>query len=285
MPVVIDKLNFTYNAKTAFRKEALVDINLCIEDGDYWALIGHTGSGKSTLVQHLNALIRIQSGQIRVNDISLAQKKIDFKRLRADVGMVFQYPEYQLFAETVYKDVAFGPHNLKLEKEEIDRRVRDAIRRVGLEFGAVAERSPFELSGGEKRRVAIAGVIAMCPRILILDEPTSGLDPAGKREILSLIKSLKEECSPTILMINHDMDEVAQNAGKVALLADGRLVKTGTPREVFCDHELLLGLGLDVPTVAKLRQALIGKGALIGADVLDEDELVREIIKGYKSKC
>lgn len=278
MPIVITNLGYTYNAKSAFKTAALSDINWRVEDGDYWAVIGHTGSGKSTLIQHLNALIRVQSGSITVDDIDITPKKIDFKRLRADVGMVFQYPEYQLFSETVYKDVAFGPKNLKLPEDEIDTRVRDAIRRVGLDFDYVAQRSPFDLSGGEKRRVAIAGVIAMTPKILILDEPTSGLDPSGKKEILALIKSLKAECSPTIIMINHDMDEVAENAEKVAVLAEGKLVMTGTPKEVFRRQSELIALGLDIPRVAKLRQTLIDGGKNISEDALTEDEIIKEIL-------
>ena len=184
MSIVVKNLNFVYNPKTPFEKHALVDVNLTVDDGDFLAVIGHTGSGKSTFIQHLNGLIKLQDGVINVDGIDLSLKKVDFKKLRGTVGMVFQYPEYQLFADTVYNDVAFGPKNLKLSKEEIDERVKEAISLVGLNFDYVSQKSPFELSGGEKRRVAIAGVIAMRPKILILDEPTAGLDPQGKKEIL-----------------------------------------------------------------------------------------------------
>jgi energy-coupling factor transport system ATP-binding protein len=284
MSIIIKNLNYVYNGKTAFRKEALSDITFDIEDGDFLAIIGHTGSGKSTLIQHFNALIKLQSGELIVDGINLGEKKIDYKRLRGIVGMVFQYPEYQLFSETVYKDVAFGPKNLGLPAEEIDRRVREAIELVGLDFDYVAERSPFELSGGEKRRAAIAGVIAMRPKILVLDEPTSGLDPRGKKEILDLIMHLKAECSPTIVMISHDMDEVSQFATKIAVLNEGRLEMLKSPREIFADAERLVALGLDVPKVARLRQLLTDSGVKIKADIITEDELVEEVLRQYKGK-
>ncbi|MCX4287538.1 MAG: energy-coupling factor transporter ATPase, partial [Clostridia bacterium] len=229
MSIVVKNLNFVYNPKSPFEKHALVDVNLTVDDGDFLAVIGHTGSGKSTFIQHLNGLIKLQDGVINVDGIDLSLKKVDFKKLRGTVGMVFQYPEYQLFADTVYNDVAFGPKNLKLSKEEIDERVKEAISLVGLNFDYVSQKSPFELSGGEKRRVAIAGVIAMRPKILILDEPTAGLDPQGKKEILGLVTKLRQTTSPTIIMINHDMNEVARYATKVAVFDMGSVVFAEPP--------------------------------------------------------
>ena len=198
MPIRIEHLNYVYNEKTSFATAALKDISLEIREGDFLGVIGHTGSGKSTLISHLNALTRIQSGVIFVDDIDLRPKKLDFKKLRSKVGMVFQYPEYQLFAETVYKDVAFGPENIKLPEEEIAVRVKEAIGLVGLDFDAVKDRSPFELSGGQMRRVALAGVIAMKPEYLVLDEPTAGLDPRGKTEIMQLVQSIARTCKSVI---------------------------------------------------------------------------------------
>ena len=213
MPIKVDNLNFVYDAKAVFKKEALKDITLSIEDGDFVAIVGSTGSGKSTLVTHFNGLIKLQHGSIFVDDIDLS-KKYDAKALRAKVGMVFQYPEYQLFADTVREDIAFGPKNLGLDDDEIQRRVDKAIKAVGLDKNEISEQSPFELSGGQMRRVAIAGVIAMKPEILILDEPTAGLDPKGKKDVMDLIVSLKKEMK-AVVMISHNMDEVAQYCNKV----------------------------------------------------------------------
>ena len=208
MPIAVRQLNFVYNPKTPYEKHALIDVNLEVNDGEFLCIVGHTGSGKSTFVQHLNALVPVQSGFVEVNglDLTLKKKKLRremLKQLRGQVGMVFQYPEYQLFASTVEADVAFGPQNMKLSKEEIDERTREAIASVGLDFDEVSGKSPFELSGGEKRRVALAGVLAMRPSVLVLDEPTAGLDPRGKKEILDLAVELRNNHGKTIVMISH----------------------------------------------------------------------------------
>lgn len=284
MSIVVKNLNFIYNPKSPFEKHALVDVNLTVDDGDFLAVIGHTGSGKSTFIQHLNGLIKLQDGVINVDGIDLSLKKVDYKKLRGTVGMVFQYPEYQLFADTVYNDVAFGPKNLKLSKEEIDERVKEAISLVGLNFDYVSQKSPFELSGGEKRRVAIAGVIAMRPKILILDEPTAGLDPQGKKEILGLVTKLRKTTSPTIIMINHDMNEVARYATKVAVFDMGSVVFAEPPQQLFKKQEQLVKMGLDIPTLAKLRNMLVSKGINLPDDCLTVERMAEELIKLKKRR-
>jgi cobalt import ATP-binding protein cbiO 1 len=280
MPIKIEHLNYVYNPKSSFAAKALDDICLDVNDGDFLGVIGHTGSGKSTLVSHLNALTRIQSGAIFVDDMDLRPKKLDFKKLRSKVGMVFQYPEYQLFDETVYKDVAFGPRNIGLSDEEIAVRVAEAIRLVGLDFDAIKERSPFELSGGQMRRVALAGVIAMRPDVLVLDEPTAGLDPRGKVEIMELIKGLKKSC-PIVVMISHNMDEVAAYCNRIAVLSDGRLHGVYFPRELFRQEELLKSLKIDMPSVTALAAGLNGRGFNVDPSLTDEAELIDAIIAEY----
>lgn len=279
MSVVVKNLNFIYNPKSPFEKHALVNVNLTVEEGEFLAIIGHTGSGKSTFIQHLNGLVKLQDGVINVGGIDLSLKKVDYKKLRGTVGMVFQYPEYQLFADTVYNDVAFGPKNLKLSKEEVDQRVKEAISLVGLDFDYVCQKSPFELSGGEKRRVAIAGVIAMKPKILILDEPTAGLDPQGKKEILTLITQLRQTTTPTIIMINHDMNEVAKYATKVAVFDMGSVVYAESPQQLFKKQEQLVKMGLDIPTLAKLRNLLADNGINLPDDCLTVEKMADELIK------
>lgn len=279
MSIVVENLNYVYNPKTAFEKHALIDVNLTVDEGEFLAIIGHTGSGKSTFVQHLNGLIKLQSGKIVVDGIDLTQKKVDYKLLRATVGMVFQYPEYQLFADTVYNDVAFGPKNLKLSSQEIDERVREALNLVGLNFDYVSQKSPFELSGGEKRRVAIAGVIAMRPKILVLDEPTAGLDPSGKNEILNLVTKLRETTVHTVVMINHDMDEVARYATKVAVFDKGSVKFVTTPQKLYLKRDELVQMGLDIPTLAKLKLYLLSKGIEVGEDCLTSEKMTRELEK------
>lgn len=278
MSIVVERLNFVYNPKSPFEKAALNDVNIVIEEGETVCIIGHTGSGKSTFVQHLNGLIKLQHGKIVVDDIDLTKKKPDLKALRAKVGLVFQYPEYQLFADSVYKDVAFGPTNLKMPQEEIVSRVNEALNLVGLPPEQFAEKSPFELSGGEKRRVAVAGVVAMRPRILVLDEPTAGLDPQGKKEILGLVMKLKSESCPTIVMINHDMNEVSQYASKVAVFHNGRLVRYMPPKELFKEGEFLEEIGLELPEAVKVANMLRKKGLNIG-NCITIDELYEEIMK------
>ena len=277
MSIEVKNLSYVYSPGTPYAATALNDIDIAIDEGEFLGIIGKTGSGKSTFIQHLNALIKLQKGSIKVFDIDLTAKKPDLKKLRGTVGMVMQYPEYQLFDETVEKDVAYGPKNLGLSEEEIKGRVKEAIELVGLNYQEVKDRSPFELSGGQKRRVAIAGVIAMRPRVLILDEPTAGLDPRGKKEILSLIKRLKETSSPTIIIISHDMDAVAENCDKVALFSEGKVQRIGTPREIFYDEELLARTEMDVPSVVKIVREMGQKGVNLGGNPIKREELIREV--------
>ena len=223
MPIVVKDLSFAYGKGTPFEKKALDGVSLTIEDGEFLGIMGHTGSGKSTFIQHLNGLIKVQSGEIDVNGIKLTpakRPKPDLKALRAAVGMVFQYPEYQLFDDTVIKDVAFGPKNMGFKREEAEEMARQALRLVGLDPDEVGQKAPFELSGGQKRRAAIAGVIVMKPKILVLDEPTAGLDPYGKEQILDLVLRLKEECSPTVIVISHDMDEITRYASRLVVFGE-----------------------------------------------------------------
>lgn len=276
MPIRIQDLSYTYDAKTTFASAALKDITLNINDGDFMGVIGHTGSGKSTLVSHLNALTRIQSGAIFVGDMDLRPKKLDFKKLRSSVGMVFQYPEYQLFDETVEKDVAFGPKNIGLSDEEIAERVKNAITMVGLDYESIRSRSPFELSGGQMRRVAIAGVIAMNPDVLILDEPTAGLDPRGKKEIMELIKRIKQSCS-IVIMISHNMDEVAAYCNRIAVLGKGELLGVYEPKELFSQQELLQSLGIEMPSVTRLALELNARGFKVDPSITDENALIEAI--------
>lgn len=283
MAVEIKNLSYVYNPKSPFEKRALDNVSLDIADGDFFGIIGHTGSGKSTLISHLNALTRIQTksrlnenASLKVCGIDLTAKKPDLKGLREKVGMVFQYPEYQLFADTVADDVAYGAKNLGLDKDEIAVKVREAIWRVGLDYDDVAQRSPFELSGGQKRRVAIAGVIVMRPELLILDEPTAGLDPKGKKEILELIRFVKQTC-PTVVMVSHNMDEVAECCNKVAVLEEGRVMGVFSPEKLFAERELINSLGLELPTVTELAAYLANSGIDIDPSVLTEAELVARL--------
>lgn len=278
MAVEIKDLTYVYSPKSPFEKKALDRVSLTVDDGDFFGIIGHTGSGKSTLISHLNALTRVQpklniSSVLRVCGIDLTAKKPDLKALREKVGMVFQYPEYQLFADTVADDVAYGPKNLGLDEAEIDVRVREAIGKVGLDYNDVAQRSPFELSGGQKRRAAIAGVIAMRPELLILDEPTAGLDPRGKSEILDLLREIKRTC-PTIIMVSHNMDEVAACCNKVAVLGEGKVMGVFTPAELFSRRELIHSLGLELPIVTELAAYLADSGIPVNPAVLTEEELI-----------
>ena len=273
--IEIKNLTYVYSPKTPFEKVALSDINLSIEEGQFVGIVGATGSGKSTLIQHLNGLVKVQDkkkSSVVVNGMSATDKKT-LKNLRFEVGMVFQYPEYQLFSDTVEKDVAFGPKNMKLEKDEIDRRVRRAIEVVGLDYDTFAHRSPFDLSGGEKRRAAIAGVIAMQPEILVLDEPVAGLDPAGREEILALVKKLQKEVSPTIILVSHNMDDIAVMADRIIALQDGKVVMDGTPKEVFSDRKHVEEIGLDVPFATSLSDEFIARGYDLPKDIISLDEL------------
>lgn len=277
MSIVIEHLNYVYMTGGPYETHALNDVSLTIGDGEFVGLIGHTGSGKSTLVQHLNGLLTPSSGRVLVDGLDLADKETDRRAVRCKVGLVFQYPENQLFEETVEKDIAFGPKNLGLAPDEIDRRVRDAMRRVALDYDSIAQRSVFELSGGQMRRVAIAGVLAMEPRVLVLDEPCAGLDPRGREEILSLINGLHKESGTTIVMVSHSMDDVASLAERVIVMNKGEVAMDGTPREVFARGNELREIGLDVPQAVELAQRLREKGFDIPEGVYRMEEM-REII-------
>lgn len=276
--ISVRNLSHVYSPKTPFSSQALTGVDLEIEEGDFFGIIGSTGAGKSTLVSHFNALTRVQknSGTVIVDGIDLSAKRVDLKRLRATVGMVFQYPEHQLFDDTVEKDVRFGPKNLGLPADEQKARARQAIELVGLNYDEYASRSPFELSGGQKRRVAIAGVLAMQPKVLVLDEPTAGLDPKGKREIMELILKAKKTC-PTVVMISHNMDEIATYCNKIAVLGKGKVIGVFTPRELFSNKEMLSG-EVSLPLVTEIASRLNAEGLDIDPTILDENELVDAIV-------
>lgn len=281
MPIEVKNLTHTYSAGSAFQATAIRNVSLTINDGEFIAVIGHTGSGKSTLVQHLNGLLKPTSGQILVDGEDLNGEKVDRRRVRQKVGLVFQYPEYQLFEETVAKDIAFGPKNQGLTPEEIDVRVRRAMTWVHLDYDKYADRSPFELSGGQMRRVAIAGVLAMEPKVLILDEPTAGLDPQGRDRILAMVKDLHKS-GVTVVMVSHSMDDVARLATRLLVMNRGQLVATGTPREIFRQVDMMESIGLGVPEAAKLCAMLRAKGLQLPDDVYTLEEIKEDILKLWK---
>lgn len=274
--VEVKNLSFTYSKKTPYQTHALTDVSFSIEEGEFFGIVGATGSGKSTLISHLNVLTKIQSGEINVLGLSVKEKK-NLKSIRFSVGMVFQYPEYQLFEDTVEKDVAFGPKNMKLDKEEIDRRVKEALNLVGLDYDLYAKRSPFELSGGEKRRVAIAGVIAMEPKILVLDEVAAGLDPEGREDILKLIKKLQKEKCPTVVLISHNMDDIAYLADRILVLSKGKAEFLGTPKEVFKNYDRMNELKLGVPLATRIQKKLEEKGMTFSDVCVTADQLAHEL--------
>ena len=278
MPIQVEHLTHTYMTDSPFAATALEDVSLTIEDGELVGLLGHTGSGKTTLVQHLNGLLKPTSGRVVVDGLDITEKGVSLLEVRRRVGLVFQYPEYQLFEETVAKDVAFGPKNLGLSEQEVDERVRYALQEVGLVYDEIAERSPFELSGGQMRRVAIAGVLAMRPGTLILDEPTAGLDPAGRRSILGMIRELHAAGGLTVVMVSHNMDDISSLATRLVVMSRGRMVLTGTPREVFQHRELLSSIGLGIPQAAELTQQLIAEGYPLPADLYTPEEVAQALL-------
>lgn len=278
MIIKINNLSYIYGQNTPFEIKALDDINLEIEEGDFIGLIGHTGSGKSTLVQHLNGLMKPTSGEIFVDGINIVKKDANLKLLRQKVGLVFQYPEHQLFEETVYKDIAFGPKNLGLDKDEIHLRVKEAMDAVGLDYEDLKDRSPFELSGGQKRRVAIAGVIAMKPKVLVLDEPTAGLDPHGRDEILGEVKELFENGGITIILVSHSMEDVAKMVDRILVMHNGKIVMDGPTREVFKRADELEDLGLGIPQITNFMRKFKAKGNDIKDDILTVEEAKVEIM-------
>ena len=285
MSVIVKNLTYIYDEGMPFASKAIDDISFEIKDNDFVGLIGHTGSGKSTLIQHLNGLLKPSSGQIIVNGFNITDKDLNLTEIRKRVGIVFQYPEYQLFEETVEKDIAFGPGNLGLDEEEISKRVRKSMEAVGLDYETYKDKSPFDLSGGQKRRVAIAGVIAMNPEVLILDEPTAGLDPGGRDEIFNLIKKLHHDNNITIILSSHSMDDMGKLAQTIIVMNHGKIEFMGTPREVFTSHAARLReIGLDVPQVLELATKLRNKGFDIRPDVLTVEEIKDEILKVMRGR-
>lgn len=278
MSIIIKNLSHIYMPKTPFESLALNDISLELEDGKFYALIGHTGSGKSTLIQHLNGLLKPTSGSILVDGVDITDKKTVMSEIRKKVGLVFQYPEYQLFEETIEKDIAFGPTNLGLDEEEILKRVKRAMAMVGLDYEEYKDLSPFEISGGQKRRVAIAGVVAMEPSVLILDEPIAGLDPRGRDDILKQIKKLHEEYGQTVVLVTHSMEDVAEIAEEVIVMSDAKIIMKGTPREVFTKIEMLEEVGLGAPEITYLMRELKRKGIPVREDIFTVKEAKEEIM-------
>ena len=295
MQIISKGLKFTYNKKTEFSKSALNGVDLTINEGDFFGIIGQTGSGKSTFIQHLNGLILVEDGELTVGDFNLhlskkASKKEkkahreNLKVLRRKVGMVFQYPEYQLFAETVFEDVAFGINNFfpDLEESELILRVKNAIELVGLNFYEVKDKSPFELSGGQKRRVAIAGVLALEPEVLVLDEPVAGLDPVGKGNLMELLHTLHGKTLKTIVIVSHDMDEVCENCNRVAVFSNGVAVKVDTPENIYSDVKFLKEHNLELSLTAKIKEDLKS----VGVDIVTDykiNNLIEKIAKKYNS--
>jgi energy-coupling factor transport system ATP-binding protein len=282
MSIRIKELTHIYNLGSPFEVKALDNINIDIYEGEFIGLIGHTGSGKSTLIQHLNGLLKPTSGSIEVDGVDITRKNVNLKAIRQKVGLVFQYPEHQLFEETVYKDVAFGPKNLGLTDEEIDRRVKEAVSLVGLDFDSVKDRSPFELSGGQRRRVAIAGVLAMKPKVLILDEPTAGLDPRGRDEILGQISALHRSNKMTIILVSHSMEDIARLVDRIIVMHKGKVAMTGNPREIFKRADELEALGLGVPQITYFMKELRKKGRNVSEIVLTVDEAKEEILRSLR---
>jgi energy-coupling factor transport system ATP-binding protein len=284
MIIEIKNLSYVYNPGTPFEKRALDDVSLSIKEGEFIGLIGHTGSGKSTLVQHLNGLMKPTSGEIIIDGESLSDKSTKLKNIRQKVGLVFQYPEHQLFEETIYKDIAFGPKNLGLHQNEVDERVKHAMELVGLDFEELKERSPFELSGGQKRRVAIAGVIAMKPKVLVLDEPTAGLDPKGRDDILDEIRKLYEKENITIILVSHSMEDIARLVNRIFVMHRGKLSMDGSPREIFGRSDELEGMGLGIPQITKFMKKFKASGHAVKDDVLTIEEAKVEILKYLRGK-
>ena len=282
MAIKIENLEYVYMPGSPFEKKALDNVNIKIEDGEFVGLIGHTGSGKSTLVQHLNGLLKPDSGSVLINGQETATKGEKLKQLRCDVGLVFQYPEHQLFEETVYKDIAYGPKNLGFSPDDIDNRVKEAARCVGLSED-VLDKSPFDLSGGQKRRVAIAGVISMQPSVLVLDEPTAGLDPAGREEILAQVKKIHEEGKMTVILVSHSMEDVARLVDRLIVMNEGKVFADGTVDEVFSLGSELREIGLNVPEVNILADELIKRGLPIRKNIYTVDALKNELLD-YFSK-
>ncbi len=275
MRIVAENLSYVYSEKSkSLAVQALSGVSVTVESGEFFGIVGKTGSGKSTFVQHLNGLIKVgkDKGKLTVGDFDLTDKRCDYRALRSRVGMVFQYPEYQLFAETVREDVAFGLKNFMpdLGENDMEERIKTALELVGLDYEKIKDKSPFELSGGQKRRVAIAGVIVTRPEILVLDEPAAGLDPKGKREFIALLKRLHEKFVKTVIIVSHDMNLISENCDRAAVFSGGRIVAVGTPKEIFTDNEDILSDGLDLPLTAYVTKRLKEQGIDVNNDLTEE---------------
>lgn len=284
MSIKVENLKYIYNTGMPGETTALDDVSFEVNSGEIIGIIGHTGSGKSTLLQHLNGLLKPTSGSIFIDDVCITDASVKMVDIRKKVGLVFQYPEYQLFEETVAKDVAFGPKNLGIKGDELDNRVREAISLVGLDYDKVAESSPFELSGGMKRRVAIAGVIAMNPEILILDEPTAGLDPRAHREILSLIKKIHTKTEKTIIFVSHNMADIAELSDNILVINNGKVVLQGTAREVFNHHDELKEMGLGIPPIMQIMNEISKEHSSLNVNTLTIEEATKEILEHVNNK-
>ncbi|MFI3236770.1 MAG: energy-coupling factor transporter ATPase [Lachnospiraceae bacterium] len=283
MSLKLIEVNHVYDQGTAMEMPALKNINITIEDGEFIGLIGHTGSGKSTLVQHLNGLMRPTSGQIFYNDEDISEKSFDKKKLRSKVGLVFQYPEHQLFEVDILSDVSFGPKNLGANKEEAKAKAIKALELVGMDE-SFYHKSPFDLSGGQKRRVAIAGVLAMEPTVLVLDEPTAGLDPAGREEVLTLISELRQETGITIVLVSHSMDDVAEYADRILVMNGGEVAFEGTPRDVFQHYLELEDMGLAAPQVTYIMHAIKSKGYEVDTKIITISDACNNILEQIQHK-
>ena len=283
MSIIVDKISYVYEIGTGFERKALDNVSCAIEDGEFIGLIGHTGSGKSTFIQHLNGLLKAASGHIYYNGKDIYEQGYDMKELRRRVGLVFQYPEHQLFETDIFKDVCFGPKNLGLSRQEYEIRAFESLRLVGLDENLYYQ-SPFDLSGGQKRRVAIAGVLAMKPQVLILDEPTAGLDPKGRDDILECIKQLREETGITVILVSHSMEDVARYVSRIMVMDDGVLKYDDTPRNVFAHHKELEHIGLAAPQVTYIMNDLVKAGMDVNPDAITVDEARDSILRHFNIK-
>ncbi len=278
MSIILDKVNYSYSQGTAYQVQALKDINLQISDGEFVGIIGHTGSGKSTLIQHMNGLVKASSGGIYFNGQDIYDEDYNLKELRSKVGLVFQYPEHQLFETTIFADVCFGPKNLGLDKKEVELRAYEALRSVGFPEELYFQ-PPFDLSGGQKRRVAIAGVLAMKPEVLILDEPTAGLDPAGRDEILELISKMRKELGITVILVSHSMEDVAKYVDRIIVMNQGSIMYDGAPKDVFRQYKELEAVGLAAPQVTYLMHELREKGLPVDLNATTVEEAKLSILR------
>lgn len=285
MSIVVEHLTHIYMPGTPFEKKALSDVSFEIASGEFIGLIGHTGSGKSTLIQHLNGLLKPTSGAVIIDGQNLADKSTDIKSIRRKVGLMFQYPEHQLFEETIYKDIAFGPINMGVPEQQVPERVRRAMESVGLDYDELKDRSPFELSGGQRRRVALAGVLAIEPQILILDEPTAGLDPIGREALLKQLQRLQREKGLTIIMVSHSMEDVSRLSDRIMVMNEGRLVIMGRPEEVFAQGEMLKSIGLGLPQTTELMQLLASKGKPVRKNIFSIEQARDEILRIWGGKA